>query len=308
MTTATNPAFLEPQAATTAPEQAPEEDQREDGAAPPAPDPIRAPYGWTKDGQGGWRPKRTRGRRRLADPEPEPAGVQPTLEELKAAGPREERAQDVPPQAPKAERRGPFSKPKAPKGKPEAPQAPAFRAGPIAKGVNKAYRKAGRIVRLWDPELGEAIILCTRKDTDDEDASTVGEAWEELARTNPRIRAFLTRALSTGAWGTLVMAHAPIMLALLMKDSIRRHIPGMRLAEVFLTDDDQDDDAGGGGMPMPSNLADMLGGITPADMAQMAGMFQGMMPAFMGGMQVPRPGSVDVRPPVPGEVVEQQSA
>lgn len=305
MTTATNPAFLEPQAASAEPEQ-PEQPQE---GTPPEPDPIRAPYGWTSDGQGGWRPKKTRGRRRLAEPEPEPAGVQPTLEELKAAGPRQDRPEDVPPQAPQAERgaRGRFTKSGKAK-KPEPAAAAPFRAGPIAKGVNRAYRKAGRIVRLWDPEVGEAIILCTRKDPDDEDASTVGEAWEELARTNPRIRAFLTRALSTGAWGTLVMAHAPILLAILMKDSIRRHIPGMRLAEAFLTEDDEDQDDAGGGMPMPSGLAQMMGGITPEDVNQMMGMFQGMMPAFMGGMQVPRPGSVEVRPPALDQPAEQQSA
>jgi hypothetical protein len=108
-----------------------------------------------------------------------------------------------------------------------------------------------------DPDIGEAVIACTRKDEDDE--LTVGEAWEALAKTNPRIRAFILRAISGGAWGDLVMAHAPIGLALFMKPQIQRFLRLERLAESF-AEPDEDTPEGEGGLP---------GGMTMDDFEQM---------------------------------------
>src|SRR5438552_3387358 len=82
--------------------------------------------------------------------------------------------------------------------KQEAP-VPPFRAGPIAKGVNRLYAKAGKIVRLIRPTVGEAILAITRKESDDD--VTVGEAWEEVAKVNPRMRRYLLRFVEGGAWG-----------------------------------------------------------------------------------------------------------
>jgi hypothetical protein len=95
----------------------------------------------------------------------------------------------------------------------------------IAKGVNRLYRRAGKIIRAMDADIGQAVIECTRKE-DPEDI-TVGEAWEGLAKGNPRIRAFLLRAIADGSWTELVLAHAPIGMAIVMKPAIMRMIfPG----------------------------------------------------------------------------------
>lgn len=115
-------------------------------------------------------------------------------------------------------------------------EIPPFRAGPIAKGMNRLYAKAGKIVRTVHPALGEAILACTRKESDDD--VTVGEAWEEIAKTNPVWRGRLLKLVSGGAWGQLFWAHAPVALALLMMDPIKRRLPFPDLVDAVLSDDD----------------------------------------------------------------------
>ena len=214
------------------------------------------------------RPKKRPGRRsKAAKP---PTGKTPSIEELQALGGLSEASEDTAPGA--APRGGRRKTPRA------APELPPFRAGVIAKGMNGLYRKAGRLIRIWDMEIGSAVIACTR--AEDEDDVTVGEAWENLAKTNPRIRAFLMRLMQGGAWTGIFMAHMPIFMAIAMKDGIRERLPLPRLADALLIDED---DAGSG---VPSDLSQMMGGINPADMAQMMQMAQGLMGNIANG--VPR--------------------
>lgn len=221
-----------------------------------------------------------------------PPGQSPSLDDLKAnAGDKATAEGDRAPGKP-----GKGGK-RARRPKTEA-SVPPFRAGPIATGMNKLYARTGKIVKVMDPVIGEAIISTTRKESDDD--VTVGEAWEELAKTNPRIRAFLLKMIQGGAWGQLIMAHAPIFLAVIMKDGIRKHIPFMKLIEAVLSDDETT------GEQSPVSAA--MGGMTPADMEQAMNFAQGMM-AQMGfglgqrGAAVPN----GVRATVPGETVEPEA-
>lgn len=248
-----------------------------------------APYGWVTDPvTKELRPRKRPGRRPAAARPPE--GRPPNLEELRASGPaREEQAADRAPGRStlrRGKRRNALQRVTNPK---PVEELPPFRAGPLAKQINRLYRRAGRILKAMDRDLGIAVIECTKKE--EEDDVTVGEAWEEICRTNPRIRAWWLKLTTTGAWGTLVEAHAPILLALLLKDSIRRRIPFGRLIEAFMEDrdeegggqgddDDQEDGGAGGG------LGRLLGDLTPEDMAQMQSM-AGMFAAKMAG-NVPR--------------------
>jgi hypothetical protein len=227
---------------------------------PLAPD-DDAPYGYTFDRvTGERRPKLKAGRNRkareddAAGPPDVPTGEPPSIEALKA-GAAAKRTEDRPPEQPKsrATRRG-GSKPKA------AEDAPPFRAGPIAKGMNKLYAKTGKIVRVFDAEIGQAFIDATRKESDDD--VTVGEAWEELARVNPRVRKFLMKLISGGAWSQLVMAHMPILLAVILKPAVIKHVPFHQLIQ-SLAEPDDDTPAGEGGLP---------GGMTEDDAAQMTDM------------------------------------
>lgn len=214
-----------------------------------------APYGYHPDG----RPRRSNGGRPRKSP---------SVDELKAA--RAEKADDDG-QAP-AEDRAPES-PKRPRlalgghshAKKEPAPTPQFREGQIARGINKLYRKAGKIVRVMDPDIGTALIEITRKD--DEDDVTVGEAWEELARTNVRIRRFLLACISGGAWGQIFMVHAPVLLAVLMKENVRKHIPFMAFIESVAEPDD-DTAPGDGGLP---------GGMTADDVREASRLAQEQM-------------------------------
>lgn len=274
----TAPLFQE--ATTPEPAVAPEQPP---AATDTQPDPMapdeNAPHGYMIDPDTKERrPKLRPGRTRPAAAPKVPKGVTPSLDELKAmkdaAGPAKAR-EDVAPQPPKkAGKAGQaLAKMTAESDKP-------FRAGPIAKGVNKLYKRAGKIISLADREIGGAVILCTEKD--DEDDTTVGEAWEELARVNPRIRGFLERLIQGGAWTSLFYAHLPIFMAILMKDSIRARLPLANLIMAFVDNDDDDQDGEDG----PGPMGGLMGDLQPGDMAQMMAMAQQMMGNL--GMQMPR--------------------
>lgn len=220
---------------------------------------AEAPYGYTTDPESGEpRPKRAAGRPRKP----------PTVDELREQAPAAaaEPSGDRAPALVKRSRRK-----EAPKA--EAEPVPQFREGQIAKGVNKLYRKAGKIIRVADPEIGTAVIESTRKEAEDD--VTVGEAWEELARTNVRIRRFVMKCLAGGAWGQLLMAHAPIFMAVLMKPAILRLIPFARVVE-SMAEPDEDTPEGEGGLP---------GGMTADDAQQMADLAQAQFAKM--GLSVP---------------------
>jgi hypothetical protein len=279
-------------------EAAPASPQERD---PDAPTP-EAPYGYTVDKSSGeWRPKKRAGRKpKLAPPEL-PTGVTPSLEDLKAQNPRQP-SEDVAPGAlapPGGKASGSWRRrPKA------VVEVPPFRAGPIAKGVNKLYRQAGRIARVMNPQIGAAIIASTRKlepddDEDEDDTPTVGEAWEELARINPRIRVFLTKLLVKNAWGNLFRAHLPILLAILMTEGISSRIPFMPMVMSLLASDEDGES---------SDLSDAMGGVGPQDLAEMMAMAQGLMGQMAAGVprgmnDIPRHAqTVDYSaPPAPGD-------
>lgn len=242
-----------------------------EAAAPEGADP-EAPYGWTTDPDGTRRPKKAAGR---------PSRRQKALEELKAereaapdgpAGPGAALAGDRPPDTsrrrrPRRDRPGADAK---------AKPVQQFREGQIERGINQLYRKAGRMVRVADADVGQALIDITRKD--DPEDTTVGEAWEQLARTNPRVRAFLLRLMAGGAWSGLLMAHAPVFMAVLMKDAVRSRLPFGRLMEAALTPDEQD------GAPADGTP---LAGLQPQDMQQMMNVAREFAERAMNGPRAP---------------------
>lgn len=222
-----------------------------------------APYGWMTDPSTGERRPRKRAGRRPKDAVP-PAGKTPALADLKDLGGLPAADDDVAPGSGKSRAGKGRKAPRAPRA---ATPLPPFREGVIAKGVNKLYRRAGRLLRIWDPAIGSAVIATTMA-TDDDDI-TAGEAWENLARTNPRIRALLLTLMKGGAYTDLFTTHLPILLAVMMRDGIRERIKFLPIAEAFLVDDDE--------TGRPSDLSQMMGGINPDDLAQMMQVAQGMM-------------------------------
>lgn len=192
-------------------------------------------------------------------PAPPPGGRQVPIE----------REPDEPPTAPSASH--------ARMGSPRPPESPGAldsaepmpRGGYISKRVNRLYRRAGKILRGFDHDIGSALIEITRADPPehegDEPDLTVGEAWENLCAVNPRVRTFVLRVLRGGVYGELVMCHAPVALAVIMKPAILRRIPFSRLMASWLEPDD-DEEPGEDGEPAGP------GGLTLADAAAMAGL------------------------------------
>ena len=206
---------------------------------PPPDDPDRAPFGWTRDTKTHeWRPKKSPGRPKAAPP-PGPDEV--------AAGPPVAPRQDAPPPPPDRKHK---------RLAPNDADVPMPKSGTIAKGVDRLYRRAGKFLRIMDDELGLAVIECSRPDPDDPEMPTAGQAWEALARDNVRVRAWLLNMIKGGTYQDLLMAHAPIGIALLTRDWVRRLIPGARLehvAEVLL---EQDEDSEPGDLT-PEDAASM---------------------------------------------------
>lgn len=271
-------------------------------APEPAPEPVdelapdeNAPHGYLIDKDGTKRPKMRPGRQRKDAPAKAPVGQSPSLDELKAmkdaSAPKAAAKEDVAPQPRQVKSAGKSLK----DGMAKMTAAPAtpFRAGPIAKGVNRIYKKAGKIIGIWDRQVGKALILCTQKD--DEDDTSVGEAWEELARVNPRIRGFLERLIQGGAWTALFYAHVPFLLAIMMKDSIQSRIPLARVVTSFMADQDDEDQGDEDGPGLPGPLAGLMGDLQPGDMAQMMQMAQGMMQGL--AQQMPRQPEAPAREP-----------
>jgi hypothetical protein len=234
-----------------------------------------APYGYTKDPKTGvMRPRKRAGRSGVvagrAPAAAQPAGASPSLEQLKAAA-AEEGPQEAPEdRVPGTERRRGRQRGRKKKSDAETP-APPFRAGPIASGMNRIYARIGKVVKAMDREIGIAIISITKKENADD--VTVGEAWEEVARTNPRIRVILLRLIEGGAWSQLFLAHLPIAVAIVMKDGIRQRIPFGRFLGAMI-DDDDDEEAG---EDSPGDLLGMLGQLTAGDLGQVAAVFNGAM-------------------------------
>src|ERR1035441_2739000 len=229
-----------------------------------------APYGFLKDSQTGeWRPRKTRGRQVKADT---PLGTSPPLEVLKAGkdtGPGAEG--DVAPGATK-------KAPKTPKGDP----IPPYRAGVIAKGMTVLYQRAGKLIRAWDRDIGQTVIDC---------AEDCGSAWDDLAKVNPRIRRALMKMIKGGAMGQILMAHAPIGMAIIMKDGIRERLPLMKLFNSMA-----EPDAGTG----PAEQASpMTAGLTQEDMAQAMALAQQQMAQMGFGPPAERAGQAPPRAPEP---------
>lgn len=221
-----------------------------------APAEAEAPFGYTTDPDTGERrPKKAAGRPRKS----------PGLDQLKAS---QQEAAATSPAAEPAGDRAPVPGRRRGAQAPAADDAaiPQHRPGVITKGINRLYRRAGKIVLAMDADIGNAIIGSTRNTAEDgEPDDSVGAAWDELARTNPRVRRVLLKMIAGGAWGQVIMAHAPMLLAIIMKDGIAKHIPFVKLIAAFMEPDEG---------ATPSQLAAAL---KPEDLGQMMKLAQDLM-------------------------------
>lgn len=105
--------------------------------------------------------------------------------------------------------------PKVPVGKPGAKPTGRVKPPPQpvkmpAKGVLKRavmdiYGFAGMSLSMFRPNIAKVIV---------ENAEDCAAAWEDLAETNESVRRVLLSLTKTSAWGGIILAHAPIALAI----------------------------------------------------------------------------------------------
>jgi hypothetical protein len=128
----------------------------------------------------------------------------------------------------------PAKKAKVKTPKPRKPTPPMPKSG-IAQGIANMYTGLGLGIGMVDPHCGMVIV---------ENSETCAQAWEELAKKNPKVRRALLMLLETSDVTKIVIAHAPIMMAL-----ATHHVPfvqtmvadtGTKFAEAFANQGHED--------------------------------------------------------------------
>lgn len=111
--------------------------------------------------------------------------------------------------------RGPKrDKSSAPKRERKSRAVPAMPRGGLKSALARMYVAIGMSVFPFDPHCGRTII---------DSADQCAEALEELAKTNPEVRRILISLVTASAWGAVITAHAPIVMAIAL-----HHIPALR--------------------------------------------------------------------------------
>jgi hypothetical protein len=104
-------------------------------------------------------------------------------------------------------------KPREKKAKVRKPTPPMPRKG-LAGPLTNMYTGLGMTVAMVDKHCGMAIV---------ESAEDCAQGWEDLAKTNPKVRRALLMLLETSDVTKIVIAHAPIMAAVMA-----HHMPLVR--------------------------------------------------------------------------------
>ena len=86
--------------------------------------------------------------------------------------------------------------------------------GGLRQPLEDLYTGLGMMLIPFDPSCGKVII---------EAAPRCAETLDDLAKTNPAVRRILISLVTTSALGAVVMAHAPIIMAIAM-----HHVPALR--------------------------------------------------------------------------------
>lgn len=108
----------------------------------------------------------------------------------------------------------PQGKPKERKVKEEKPVPPMPRGGKLASGLQDIYVSLGMMLMVVDPVCAQAIITA---------APECAKSMEKLAQSNPAVRRVLLKTLETSAWGAVVAAHLPILMAV-----AAHHVPALK--------------------------------------------------------------------------------
>lgn len=141
------------------------------------------------------------------------------------------------PEAPVLPDGAPVSPPKRPRGRPrknpvaeaetpkpvEKKQAPEMpKPGVLADGISGLYTFAGFGLMPFAPKT--AVTVAGQ-------AEECAKAWEAAAAANPKIRAALIALTNGSVYGALVMAHVPIVLAVVSETKERKELRASEQAD-----------------------------------------------------------------------------
>lgn len=90
---------------------------------------------------------------------------------------------------------------------PEKVTPTVYKAGVLVRPLTDIYETIAGFVMLADPVCGQAIA---------KSAPAAAKSLDELARVNPAVRKALMRLVAGGVTGKVVMAHLPIIMAIMM--------------------------------------------------------------------------------------------
>lgn len=102
------------------------------------------------------------------------------------------------------------------------PKKLVYRPGVLVKPLTGLYEMVGGFIILADPDCGTAVI---------NSAEDCAKSLDDLAKTNPKVRKVLMRMVESGAVTKVIIAHLPILLAVMA-----HHFPNALkyVAQIFL--------------------------------------------------------------------------
>lgn len=125
----------------------------------------------------------------------------------------------------KSRERGPVRRVRAAakKAATETETKPKAKKGAFVEPLEQIYTGFGITLMPFDQQCATTVV---------ENAHRCAEAWDDLADKNDTIRKALTAFVETSAWGQLIFAHAPILLAV-----ASHHMPGRQAVEAEAPED-----------------------------------------------------------------------
>lgn len=99
--------------------------------------------------------------------------------------------------------------------KKEPKKLPPRRKGALVRQLEELYTTLGMAVMAFDEPCGTAIV---------NSATKCAESLDNLAYENDAVRRILYRILETSAWGGVIIAHSPIIMAVAV-----HHVPIVRV-------------------------------------------------------------------------------
>jgi hypothetical protein len=84
------------------------------------------------------------------------------------------------------------------------PTIPAYKAGMFVQPLTDMYTGVGMMLTPFDQVCAKAVI---------DNAEQCARSLDQLARTNESVRRVLFGMMQTGAWGAVLVAHLPIIMA-----------------------------------------------------------------------------------------------